>query len=123
VRSSSPACHHSVIIEPLDLDLYYLGGSGLGCVGDPGGTLGLVSGVFCGIGFEEGGAGTSGGEFGSDGDVGDGDMGDSGVCCVQPPIIAQSAMAARVDLVRFIYMCTPPGFRNSQSARFEVHFA
>jgi hypothetical protein len=52
------------------------------------------------LGFEEGG-GTSGGEFGSDGDVGDG-----GVCCVQPTVMAQSAMAARVDLVKFI-ICTP----------------
>jgi hypothetical protein len=96
-RNSGPARHR--IIEPPDLyisrDLYYLGGSGFGCAGDPGGTLGLVSGVFGG--FEEGGAGTSGGEFGSDGDVGD-----SGVCCVQLVAIAQSAMAARVDLARFI---------------------
>jgi hypothetical protein len=98
VRSSGPRTPRPLIIELLDL--YYLGGSGLwfGCVGDPGGTLGLVFGVFGGIGFEEGGGvGTSGGEFGSDGDVGD------GVCCVQPAVIAQSAMAARVDPVRFIW--------------------
>jgi hypothetical protein len=58
----------------------------------------LVFGVFGGMGSEEGGVGTSGGEFGSDGDVGNG-----GVCCVQPTVIAQSATAARVDLVRFIF--------------------
>jgi hypothetical protein len=93
VRSSGPARHDRVIIEPLDL--YYLGGSGVGfgCVGDPGGTLG-----FGVSGFEEGGGvGTSGGEFGIDGDEGDG-----GTCCAQPTVIAQSAMAARVDPVRFI---------------------
>jgi hypothetical protein len=90
-----------VIIEPLDF--YYFCGSGLGfgCVGDPGGTLGLVFGEFGGMGFE-GGVGTSGGEFGSDGDVGD-----SGVCCVQPTVIALSTMAARVDLVRFICALLP----------------
>jgi hypothetical protein len=83
-----------VIIEPLDLCYFCGSGPGFGCVGDPGGTFGLVFGVS---GFEEGGVGTSGGEFGSDGDVGDG-----GVCCAQPTVMAQSAMAARVDLVRFI---------------------
>jgi len=50
-------------------------------------------GVFGGL--EVGGV-SSGGEFGgSDGDVG-------GVCGAQPTVIAQSAMAARVDLVGFI---------------------
>jgi hypothetical protein len=76
----------------------YLGGSGLGLfgwVGDAGGTFGLVFGVFAG--FEAGGAGTSGDEFGTDGDVGGG-----GVCCVQPTAMALNAMAAIVDLVRFM---------------------
>jgi hypothetical protein len=119
-----PQRDHRASRSLLSRDLYYLGGSGFGCVGDPGGTLGLVSGVFGG--FEEGGAGTSGGEFGSDGDVGDGDEGDgdegdSGVCCVQPVAIAQSAMAARVDLARFISALLR--ILECQSARSEAHFA
>jgi len=50
-------------------------------------------GVFGGL--EDGGV-SSGGEFGgSDGDVG-------GVCGAQPTVIAQSAIAARLDPVRVI---------------------
>jgi hypothetical protein len=80
------------------LTAYSFGGLGLGCAGDPGGAFGsvLVLGVF-GVGFEEGGAGTSGDEFGTDGDVGGG-----GVCCAQPTVMAVNATAARVDLVRFM---------------------
>jgi hypothetical protein len=48
-------------------------------------------------GFEEGG-GISGDEFGTDGEVGGG-----GVCSAQPTVMALNAMAARVDLVRFIF--------------------
>jgi hypothetical protein len=44
------------------------------------------------------GGGTSGDEFGTDGAVGGG-----GVCCVQPTVMALSAMAAKVDLVSFIF--------------------
>jgi hypothetical protein len=58
---------------------------------DPGGTPGLVFGVF-GVGFEDGGAGTSGDEVGIDGDTGGG-----GVCVVQPTARALSAMAASMD--------------------------
>jgi hypothetical protein len=68
--------------------------AGFGCVGDAGGELGSVLG---GVGFDEGG-GTSGDEFGTDGDAGG-----SGVCCVQPTVMALNARAARVDLVRFIF--------------------
>jgi hypothetical protein len=49
-------------------------------------------------GFEEGGGGISGDEFGTDGDVGGG-----GLCSAQPAVIAVNAMAAKVDLVRFIF--------------------
>ncbi|HEX3950177.1 MAG TPA: hypothetical protein VHW95_10045 [Steroidobacteraceae bacterium] len=66
-----------------------------GCVGDPGGTLGLVFGVF-GVGLEDGG-GISGALGGTDGDVGGG-----GVCCVQPAVIAARAIAASVILGAFI---------------------
>jgi hypothetical protein len=48
-------------------------------------------------GFEVGG-GTSGDEFGTDGEVGGG-----GVCCAQPTVMALNAIAARVDLVSFIF--------------------
>ncbi len=77
-----------------------MAGSGLGfdCGADPGGTLGLVFGVFGGMGFDGAGVGTAGGGFGIDGDAG----GD--VCWVQPAAIALSAMAVKikVDLVAFI---------------------
>jgi hypothetical protein len=52
----------------------------------------LVFGVFGGIGFDDGGVGTVGGEFGIDGDEGGG-----GVCCIQPAALALSAMAANID--------------------------
>jgi hypothetical protein len=74
---------------------YSFGVAGFGCVGDPGGAFGSVLG---GVGFEDGGGGTSGDEFGTDGDVGG-----AGVCCVQPTARALNATAARVDLVRFIF--------------------
>jgi hypothetical protein len=61
--------------------------------GDVGGTLGLVSGVFGGVGFDDGGI--SGELGGIDGEAG-------GVCGAQPAAITLSAMAAKVDLVRFI---------------------
>jgi hypothetical protein len=48
-------------------------------------------------GLEEGG-GISGDEFGTDGELGGG-----GVCSAQPTVMAVNAMAARVDLVRFIF--------------------
>jgi len=70
-----------------------------GCVGDPGGTVGLVSGVFDGLGFEDGG-GNSGPLGAVDGDVGD------GVCCVQAAVIAARAIAASVSFGAFI-LCTP----------------
>jgi hypothetical protein len=54
--------------------------------------------VFGGRGFVDGGVGSSGGGFGIDGDAGGG-----GVCCVQPTVIAPSVMAARVDLIAFIF--------------------
>lgn len=58
----------------------------------------MVFGVFGGVGFGfAGGAGISG-EFGGI----EGDPGNVGVCCAQPTVIAQSAMAARIDLVVFI---------------------
>ncbi len=60
--------------------------------GDPGGTLGLVFGVFGGSGFEDGGVGISGAEFGIDGDAGG-----VGVCVVQPTAMALSAIAARIS--------------------------
>jgi hypothetical protein len=56
----------------------------------------LLSGVFGGVGFDDGG-GTSGDELGIDGDVGE-----LGVCCAQAAAIALSAMMASVDLVAFI---------------------
>jgi hypothetical protein len=52
---------------------------------------GFVFGVFGGIGFEDGGVGTSGAEFGIDGDAGG-----VGVCVVQPTAMALSAIAARM---------------------------
>jgi hypothetical protein len=58
----------------------------------------LRFGVFGGRGFVDGGVGISGAELGVDGDEGGG-----GVCCVQPAVIAQTAMAARVDPVAFIF--------------------
>jgi hypothetical protein len=64
-----------------------------GWVGDPGGALGLVSGLF-GVGLE--GGGISGALGGTDGEVG------GGVCCVQPAVIAARAIAARVVLGAFI---------------------
>jgi len=81
-----------------NLQVYCLAGSvpGFGCAGDPGGTVGLLFGVFGGRGFDDGRVGISGAEFGSDGDAG------GGVCCVQPIAIALSAMAARLDLARLI---------------------
>jgi hypothetical protein len=54
--------------------------------------------VFGGRGFVDGGVGNSGGAFGIEGDEGGG-----GVYCVQPTVIALSVMAARVDLVAFIF--------------------
>jgi nitrate/nitrite transporter NarK len=60
----------------------------------------LVFGVF-GVGFDDGGVGISGAELGIDGDAGGG-----GVCVVQATMVALvaalSAIAARVDLVRFM---------------------
>jgi hypothetical protein len=75
-------------------------------------------------GFEEGGGGISGDEFGTDGDVGGG-----GVCSAQPAAMAVNAMAARVDLVRFIFallyrvFCDKLWILKRQSARFEARFA
>jgi hypothetical protein len=63
--------------------------------GDVGGTLGLVSGAFGGVGFDDGG-GISGELGGIDGEAG-------GVCGAQPAVITVSAMAAKVDLLRFIF--------------------
>jgi hypothetical protein len=73
-----------------------------GCVGDPGGgTVGLVSGLFGGIGFEDG--------LGNSGALGakDGDVGGVGMGCVQPAVtaarvIAARAIAANVSLGTFI---------------------
>jgi hypothetical protein len=68
-----------------------------GCVGDPGGgTVGLVSGVFGGIGFEDG--------LGNSGALGakDGDVGGVGMGCVQPAITAARAIAANASLGTFI---------------------
>ncbi len=76
---------------------YCLAGPGPGFVGDPEGTVGLAFGVFGGKGFDEGGVGISGAEFGTDGDVGGG-----GVCCVQPITPAPSTRAARVNLASFM---------------------
>jgi len=59
-----------------------------GCVGDPGGTVGWLSGVVLG--------GISGAVGARDGDVG------AGVCCEQPVVIAARAMAASVNLDAFI---------------------
>jgi hypothetical protein len=58
----------------------------------------LLFGVSGDKGFDDGGVGISGGAFGCDGDAGD-----RGMRCVQPIAIALSAMAARVDLLRFIF--------------------
>jgi hypothetical protein len=66
-----------------------------GCVvggGVPGGTFGLIFGVFGGRGFVDGADGNSG-TWGVDGDVGGG-----GEYCVQPAVMAVKATAARVDL-------------------------
>jgi len=63
-----------------------------GCVGDPGGTDGWVSGVLLG--------GISGAAGAREGDVG------GGVCCEQPAVIAARAIAASVNLGAFIF-CTP----------------
>jgi len=84
------------VAAPHATPLFYSfgGGLGFGCVGDPDG---LVFGVSGGVGFADGGGGTSGDELGIDGDVGGG-----GVCCAQAAAIALSAMTARVDLVAFI---------------------
>ncbi|MEO7206293.1 MAG: hypothetical protein ABI356_00500 [Steroidobacteraceae bacterium] len=73
------------------------GRPGPGFDGDPDGTVGLAFGVFGGKGFDAGGVGISGAEFGTDGDVGGG-----GVCCVQPIAIALSAMATRENLASFM---------------------
>ena len=59
--------------------------------GDPGEPSGFVFGVFGGIGFEDGGVGISGAEFGI------GDAGGVGVCVVQPTAMALSAIAARMS--------------------------
>jgi hypothetical protein len=72
---------------------YSFGELGFGCVGDPGGAFGPA---LEGVGFEEGG-GTSGDEFGTDGEVGG-----AGTCSVQATVKALNAMAARVDLVRLM---------------------
>jgi hypothetical protein len=53
--------------------------------------------VFGAFGLEDGGVGTSGGELGSEGDTG------CGVCGAQPTVIAQRAIAAKVDSVKFIF--------------------
>src|ERR1700722_16427097 len=82
------AAPHATCAHPFD-------GAEFGCVGGAGGELGSVLG---GVGFEEGGGGTSGDEFGTAGDAGG-----IGVCCVQPTVMALNARAARVDLVRFIF--------------------
>jgi hypothetical protein len=65
-----------------------------GWVGDPGGTLGLVSGLFGDVGLA--GGGISGALGGTDGEVG------GGVCCVQPAVIAARAIAASVIFGAFI---------------------
>ena len=54
----------------------------------------MVSGAFGGVGFDDGG-GISGELGGIDGEAG-------GVCGAQAAVIALSAKAVRVDLVRFI---------------------
>ena len=54
----------------------------------------MVSGALGGVGFDDGGI--SGELGGIDGEAG------GGACAVQPAVITLSAMAARVDLVRFI---------------------
>ncbi len=66
MRSCGPACHTS--------STYCLAGPGPGfdCGGDPGGTAGLMFGVFGGIGFDDGGVGTVGGGLGIDGGEGGG---------------------------------------------------
>ena len=61
--------------------------------GDGGGTLGLLSGAFGGVGFDDGGI--SGELGGIDGEGG-------GVCGEQPAVMTLNAQAARVDRVRFI---------------------
>jgi hypothetical protein len=72
-----------------------------GCVGAPGETLvGWESGVLGGVGFEEGG-----GDSGALGAI-DGDVGEGGVCCAQPAVMAARAIAAGVNLRVFIF-CTP----------------
>jgi len=73
-----------------------------GCGGDAGGA-GWVSGVFGGIGFEDG--------LGISGALGamDGDVGVVGECCVQPAAIAARAITASVSLGAFI-SCTPLKF-------------
>jgi hypothetical protein len=68
-----------------------------GCVGDAGGgTVGFVSGVFGGIGFEDG--------LGNSGALGarDGDVGGDGVCGVQPAVMVASAIDANVSLGAFM---------------------
>jgi hypothetical protein len=61
-----------------------------GCVGDPGGTVGWVSGVLLG--------GISGALGARDGDVG------GGLFCAQPTVIAARAIAASVNLGAFIIL-------------------
>ena len=62
---------------------------GLSGCGEPGGTLGLLFGVFGGIGFEDGGVGISGALGVMDGDAG----GD--VCWLQPIAMAATAIDAK----------------------------
>lgn len=65
-----------------------------------GSVVGLLSGVLGGVGFEDGG--------GDSGALGarDGDVGEVGVCCAQPAVMAARAIAASVNL-RVFKFCTP----------------
>jgi hypothetical protein len=89
--------------RPRAIPQFDLGAPGLGCVGDPDGTFGLVFGVSEGEGLDGGAAGNSGGTGLTDGEVGVG-----GACCAQPSVIALTATRVRAEafivMVLILYM-------------------
>jgi hypothetical protein len=90
---------------PNAISQFERGAPGLGCVGDPGGTFGLVFGVSEGEGLDGGAVGDSGGRGVTDGEAGVG-----GACCAQPSVIALTAIRVRAEafivmvLILYLYV-------------------